>query len=67
MDQTDWGNYYDIDNYPKGYEGELYPPGFTGGFFGRKWSLFSEGGIRMPFIMRWDSKKYQSLLRIQLQ
>ena len=52
---TDWGNYYDIDNYPKGYEGELYPPGFTGGFFGRKWSLY-EGGIRMPFIMRWDSK-----------
>jgi len=52
---TDWGKYYDIDNYPKGYKGELYPPGFTGGFFGRKWSLY-EGGIRMPFIMRWDSK-----------
>ena len=28
---------------------------FTGGFLGRKWSLY-EGGIRMPFIMRWDSK-----------
>ena len=53
-------NYYDIDNYPKGYEGELYPPGFTGGFFGRKWSLY-EGGIRMPFIMRWDSKIPKSL------
>ena len=52
---TDWGKYYNIDNYPKAYEGELYPPGFTGGFFGRKWSLY-EGGIRMPFIMRWDSK-----------
>ena len=57
---TDWGNYYDIENYPEGYKGELYPPGFTGGFYGRKWSLY-EGGIRMPFIMRWDSKIPKSL------
>ena len=52
---TDWGNYYNIKKYPDGYKGELYPPGFTGGFYGRKWSLY-EGGIRMPFIMRWDAR-----------
>lgn len=40
---TDWRSYY-----RKGYA----PPGFTGPFFGRKWSLY-EGGIRMPFIARW--------------
>ena len=40
---TDW---------PKYYEQVDRPPGFTGPFFGRKWSLF-EGGIRMPFIARW--------------
>lgn len=40
---TDWPTYY-----KKGWD----PPGFTGPFFGRKWSLF-EGGIRMPFIARW--------------
>jgi arylsulfatase A-like enzyme len=40
---TDWPKYY--------REGGA-PPGFTGPFFGRKWSLF-EGGIRMPFIARW--------------
>lgn len=40
---TDWPHYY-----KKGYE----PPGFTGPFHGRKWSLY-EGGIRMPFIARW--------------
>ncbi len=40
---TDWPHYY-----KKGHA----PPGFTGLFFGRKWSLF-EGGIRMPFIARW--------------
>jgi len=43
---TDWPKYYDeVDN----------PPGFTGPFFGRKWSLY-EGGIRMPFIARWKGK-----------
>ena len=40
---TDWPRYYDA-----GHE----PPGFTGPFFGRKWSLY-EGGIRMPLIVRW--------------
>ncbi len=40
---TDWPSYY-----REGYD----PPGFTGPFFGRKWSLY-EGGIRMPFIARW--------------
>ena len=40
---TDW---------PKYYKQGIEPPGFTGHFFGRKWSLF-EGGIRMPFIARW--------------
>ena len=41
---TDWPKYYRAEG------GE--PPGSTGPFFGRKWSLF-EGGIRMPFIARW--------------
>ena len=41
---TDWPKYY--------REEGITPPGFTGPFFGRKWSLF-EGGIRMPFIARW--------------
>lgn len=40
---TDWPHYYN--------EGFL-PPGSTGPFRGRKWSLY-EGGIRMPFIVRW--------------
>jgi len=40
---TDW---------PKYYRNGGYPPGFTGPFFGRKWSLF-EGGIHVPFIARW--------------
>ena len=43
---TDWPRYYKA-----GHE----PPGFTGPFFGRKWSLY-EGGIRMPFIARWKGK-----------
>lgn len=43
---TDW---------PRYYKQQTTPPGFTGPFFGRKWSLF-EGGIRMPFIARWPGK-----------
>jgi arylsulfatase A-like enzyme/GH43 family beta-xylosidase len=40
---TDWPRYYRA--------GEL-PPGSTGGFRGRKWSLY-EGGIREPLLVRW--------------
>ncbi|MDB4473425.1 sulfatase-like hydrolase/transferase [Opitutaceae bacterium] len=40
---TDW---------PRYYKAGLEPPGSSGPFFGRKWSLY-EGGIRMPFIIRW--------------
>tara|TARA_R110002049_G_scaffold76250_4_gene196095 strand:- start:14095 stop:15516 length:1422 start_codon:yes stop_codon:yes gene_type:complete len=40
---TDWPEYYE--------EGYL-PPGSTGPFYGRKWSLY-EGGNRMPFILSW--------------
>ena len=42
---TDWPKYYQVRN-------RKHPPGFTGPYFGRKWSLY-EGGIRMPFIARW--------------
>lgn len=40
---TDWPYYYE-----EGYT----PPGYSGPFFGRKWSLY-EGGIHMPFLIRW--------------
>ena len=40
---TDW---------PRYYKAGIEPPGSSGPFFGRKWSLY-EGGIRMPFIIRW--------------
>lgn len=44
---TDWGHYY---------KQKMTPPlGFTGPFFGRKWSLY-EGGIRMPFLIRWPAQ-----------
>lgn len=41
---TAWPRYYN--------EGQR-PPGETGGFRGRKWSLY-EGGVREPFIVRWS-------------
>ncbi|MCA9268840.1 MAG: sulfatase-like hydrolase/transferase [Planctomycetales bacterium] len=40
---TAWPNYY-----KRGHD----PAGSTGGFRGRKWSLY-EGGIRMPLLVRW--------------
>lgn len=44
---TDWPKYYQQPG--------ITPPGSTGPYFGRKWSLF-EGGIRMPFIARWKGR-----------
>ena len=35
------------------YRSGWSPPGSTGQFFGSKWSLY-EGGIRMPFIAKWE-------------
>lgn len=52
---TDWPYYYRPNRYPSDYQGELYPPGFTGGFSGRKWSLY-EGGIREPLIAVWPDQ-----------
>lgn len=52
---TDWPRYYNRARYPENYSGKLYAPGSTGGFHGRKWSLY-EGGIRMPFIAYWKDR-----------
>lgn len=43
---TDWRYYYDEN---------FQPPGSSGPFRGRKWSLY-EGGIREPFFARWPGK-----------
>ena len=44
---TAWKHYYK--------NGKNLAPGSSGGFRGRKWSLY-EGGIRMPLIVRWKGK-----------
>ena len=43
---TDW---------PRYYKAGVVPPGSTGPFYGRKWSLY-EGGIHEPFIIRWPGR-----------
>ena len=48
------------DNGPTAWKRQYYdkgvdPPGDTGPFRGRKWSLY-EGGIRQPLIVRWTGK-----------